>query len=142
VGIRGKLGLASRFDMRYSNPLDIHAAALRHAGLKFVVPHFGAGYFRETLMLASLCANVYLDTSSSNGWMRFEGLDLRTVFARTLSVAGPGRLLFGTDSSFFPRGWVARIAQEQGEALHALGLPAADAARIFAGNFRELLDID
>jgi predicted TIM-barrel fold metal-dependent hydrolase len=66
VGIRKKLGLLSPFDMRFSNPLDLHAPALRHPKLKFVIPHFGAGYLREALMLADLCPNVYLDTSSSN----------------------------------------------------------------------------
>ena len=45
--------------------------------VNIVVPHFGAGYFREALMLCDLCPNVYLDTSSSNSWMRYEGLDLR-----------------------------------------------------------------
>ena len=53
-------------------------------------------------MLADLCPNVYLDTSSTNSWMRYEALDLKTVFRRALAVAGPERLLFGTDSSFFP----------------------------------------
>src|ERR1017187_5835555 len=70
VGIRKKLGLDSPFEMRFSNPLELHGPALRYPGLKFVVPHFGAGYLREALMLADLCPNVYLDTSSSNCWMR------------------------------------------------------------------------
>ena len=108
VGIRKKLGLPSPFDMRFSNPLDLHAIALRYPRTPFLVPHFGAGYLREALMLADLCPNVYLDTSSSNSWMRYEGLDLKTVFRRALDVVGPGRLLFGTDSSFFPRGWNSR----------------------------------
>ena len=42
-------------------------------GRRSSLPHFGAGYFREALMLADLCPNVYLDTSSSNSWMRYEG---------------------------------------------------------------------
>src|SRR5215472_663111 len=50
VGVRRKLGLPSRFDMRYSNPLDLHGVALAHPKLKFIVPHFGAGMFREALM--------------------------------------------------------------------------------------------
>ena len=33
VGIRKKLGLASPFDMRYSNPLDLHGVALRYPRL-------------------------------------------------------------------------------------------------------------
>src|SRR5581483_83992 len=78
VGVRKKLGIPSRFDMRFSNPIDIHAIALDFPAVPFVVPHFGAGYFREALMLCDLCPNVYLDTSSSNSWMRYqpEELDL------------------------------------------------------------------
>jgi hypothetical protein len=122
VGVRRKLGLPSPFDMRYSNPLDLHAIALRFPNLPFIVPHFGAGLFREALMLADLCANVYLDTSSSNSWMRYEYLDLKTVFSRALAVAGPGRLLFGTDSSFFPRGWNRGVFDEQARVFAALDL--------------------
>ncbi len=72
VGVRAKLGLPSPFDMSFSNPLDLHAVALEFPKLNFVVPHFGAGYFREALMLCDLCPNVYLDTSSSNSWLRYQ----------------------------------------------------------------------
>lgn len=80
--MRGKLGLPSPFDMRFSNPIDLHAVALAFPELPFIIPHFGADYFRESLMLCDLCPNVYLDTSSTNGWMRFqpEGVDLKQVF--------------------------------------------------------------
>jgi predicted TIM-barrel fold metal-dependent hydrolase len=139
VGVRKKLGLPSPFDMRYSNPLDLHAVALRHPSVRFIVPHFGAGYFREALMLADLCPNVYLDTSSSNSWMRFEGLDLATVLRRALSVVGPKRLLFGSDSSFFPRGWNHEIFDVQSRALHEMGIGAADARLILGGNLRRVL---
>jgi uncharacterized protein len=138
VGVRKRLGLPSPFDMRYSNPIDLHGVALRHPGVRFVVPHFGAGYFREALMLADLCPNVYLDTSSSNGWMKYEGLELETVFRRALAVCGAGRLLFGTDSSFFPRGWVSGVYTAQAEALGKIGTGAAEAAAIFGGNLISL----
>jgi hypothetical protein len=138
VGARKKLGLPSPFDMRFSNPIDLHAVALRYPELTFIVPHFGAGYFREALMLADQCPNVYLDTSSSNNWMRYEGLDLKTVFARALDVAGAGRLLFGTDSSFFPRGWNAGVFEAQARALLELGIGAQDARSIFGGNLERL----
>jgi uncharacterized protein len=120
IGVRKKLGLPSPFDMRFSNPLDLHAVALRYPKTPFILPHFGAGFFREALMLADLCSNVYLDTSSSNSWMRYEELDLTTVFRRALAIAGPGRILFGTDSSFFPRGWHAAIFQQQVKVLQDL----------------------
>jgi len=140
VGIRKKLGLPSLFDMRFSNPIDLHAIALRYPQVRFVVPHFGAGYFREALMLCDLCPNVYLDTSSSNSWMRYQesGTDLRTVFRRALDVVGPQRLLFGTDSSFFPRGWNAQIFEAQSNALYELGIDQDAARLIFHDNLDNL----
>jgi predicted TIM-barrel fold metal-dependent hydrolase len=141
VGIRGKLGLESRFDMRFSNPIDLHAIALQFPAVPIIVPHFGAGYFREALMLADLCPNVYLDTSSSNGWMRYQEshLDLRQVFRRALDVAGPGRLLFGTDSSLFPWGWKHQIFDDQAKALYELGVSHADAKFIFGENLLRIM---
>lgn len=141
VGVRKKLGLASPFDMRYSNPIDLHPVALRHPKLTFVVPHFGAGYFREALMLCELCSNVCLDTSSSNSWIRLQDseIDLRFVFRRALDVVGPGRLLFGSDSSFFPRGWHAGVFSSQVRILADLGVGAEDARAIFGGNLEKLL---
>jgi hypothetical protein len=138
VGIRKKLGLHSPFDMRYSNPLELHPTALRYPGLKFILPHFGAGYLREALMLADLCPNIYLDTSSSNSWMRYEGLDLKTVFRRALDVMGAARLLFGTDSSYFPRGWNYEIFEAQTRALLDLGISTADARLILEENLPRL----
>jgi predicted TIM-barrel fold metal-dependent hydrolase len=111
LGFRAKLGLGSPFDMKYSNPVDLQAVALSFPELPFVIPHFGAGYFREALMLADTCPNIYFDTSSSNRWMRFNAyqMDLAHVFGTALEVVGPKRILFGTDSSWFPRGWVREV---------------------------------
>jgi uncharacterized protein len=134
VGVRKKLGLESHFDMRFSNPIDLHGVALRYPTVPIVVPHFGAGYFREALMLADLCPNVYLDTSSSNQWMRYERLELREVFRRALEVVGPRRLLFGTDSSFFPRGWNASVFEDQARVLYELNVSEEHARFIFSEN--------
>jgi predicted TIM-barrel fold metal-dependent hydrolase len=141
VGFRKRLGLASPFDMRYSNPIDLHPLALLHPELDFVVPHFGAGYLREALMLCDLCPNVWLDTSSSNSWMRYHSppLDLKSVFSRALDVAGARRLLFGTDSSFFPRGWQEPVFSAQAQVLAGLGLGKDEAQAILGGNFDRLL---
>lgn len=141
VGVRAKLGLESRFDMRFSNPIDLHAVALRYPKVPVVVPHFGAGYFREALMLADLCPNVYLDTSSSNRWIRYQEatLNLRQVFRRTLDVVGPQRLLFGTDSSFFPRGWNRQIFEDQARALYELDVSKAEAGAIFGENLLRII---
>ena len=141
VGVRRKLGLPSLFDMRYSSPIDVHGVAMRFPQLPFVIPHFGAGYFREALMVCDLCPNVYLDTSSSNSWMKYleSGTDLRRIFHRALEVLGSQRLLFGSDSSFFPRGWHSVVFQHQAELLLDLGLDAAAARAIFGENLQRLL---
>lgn len=142
VGIRKKLGLKSPFDMRRSNPLDIYKLAAEFPSAKFIVPHFGAGMFRETMMLADLCPNVLIDTSSSNKWMNYETspVDLPTVFKLALAVVGHERLLFGTDSSFFPRGWHEAIFYAQVNALVEIGASEEQAQAIFGGNLRSLFN--
>ena len=141
VGFRKKLGLACPFDMRYSNPVDLHEMAMNFPRLPFVVPHFGAGYFREALMLADLCPNVYFDISTSNSWMRTNPtpLTLTDVYRRALQVVGPERLLFGTDSSWFPRGWVSGVFDSHVVALSEVGVDADSARAIFGGNLKRLL---
>lgn len=142
VGVRKRLGLASPFEVRFGNPLDLHAVAVRFPSVPIIVPHFGAGMLREALMLAELCPNVYLDTSSSNSWTKFTpGLTLEDVFKAALAVAGPDRLLFGTDSSFFPRGWHKQVYDVQRSALHAIGASEDVQARIFGGNFQRLFPV-
>ncbi len=144
VGVRKKLGLPSPFDMRRSNPLEIYRLAAEFPKTNFIVPHFGAGMFRETMMLAELCPNVYVDTSSTNKWMKYEAalVDLALVFKRSLDVVGSERLLFGTDSSFFPRGWIASVFDAQINALAAAGASEEQARAIFGGNIRRLLNLN
>jgi predicted TIM-barrel fold metal-dependent hydrolase len=142
IGARKKLGLSSAFDIRLGDPLAVAAVALRYPSVPVIVPHFGAGFFREALMAVTMAPNVVLDTSSSNGWIAlYSGLTLKDVFARTIDVAGPSRLLFGTDSSFFPRGWQHGVYATQRAILDELGMGATDQAAIFGGNLRRLMGI-
>ena len=139
VGVRQKLGLPSHFDLRLGNPLAVGRLAQAYPHTPFLIPHFGAGLLREALMAADSSPNIYLDTSSSNKWMRYEpGLTLDSVFQSALSVVGASRLLFGTDSSFFPRGWQRTVYEEQRAALAGLQVSDADQALIFGGNFDRL----
>ena len=143
VGIRKKLGLPSPFDVRLGNPLDLQRAASAFPGVPIVIPHFGAGFWREALVLATLHQNVYLDTSSSNGWIRlFPNLTLEQVFRTSLDVVGSGRLLFGTDSSFFPRGWQVPVHDAQRAIVDELGLSPDESAAIFSENFSQLFPLD
>jgi len=138
VGVRKKLGLPSPFDIRYGNPLDLHASALSFPQVPIIIPHFGAGLLREALMVADLCPNIVLDTSSSNRWISYVGLSLAAVFRQALAVVGPERLLFGSDSSFFPRGWVANVHEQQSAALDEINASTDAREKIFGGNFDRL----
>ena len=139
VGIRKKLGLPSLFDMRVGDPLALAATAARFPDVPVIVPHFGAGFFREALMAADQCPNIHLDSSSSNGWMKFHpGLTLDGVFRQAVAVAGASRVVFGTDSSFFPRGWQQPVYAAQEAAARDAGVSDDDRAQIFGGNFERL----
>ena len=139
VGVRDKLGLPSRFDFALGDPIALSRVAAAFPDVPFIVPHFGAGRFADVLAAAGACPNVHLDTSSSNSWIRdVPGLDLARVFASALAAAGATRLLFGTDSSNFPRGWQRGIYADQRAALDRLRVNDEDKALIFGGNFERL----
>ena len=139
IGVRKKLGLQSLFNLRLGDPLVLAVVASRFPKVPVIVPHFGGGFFREALMAADQCPNIHLDTSSSNAWMKYHpGLTLEAAFRQALEVVGADRLLFGTDSSFFPRGWQQQIFDSQRRALEGLGVEAEAQERIFSGNFERL----
>jgi NADPH:quinone reductase-like Zn-dependent oxidoreductase len=120
-------------------PVEVSRLALAFPSVPFIIPHFGAGLFREALMAADLCPNIYFDTSSTNRWIRYTpGLTLAEAFRTAISIAGASRLLFGTDSSFFPRGWQRPIYEEQKAIVVNAHIGPADAGLIFGGNFDRL----
>ena len=59
----------------------------------------------------------------------------------TLGVIGPSRVLFGTDSSFYPRGWQKPIYDAQVAALDRLGASEEIKAQVFGGNFDRLFPL-
>jgi predicted TIM-barrel fold metal-dependent hydrolase len=139
VGVRKRLGLASPFNLRLGDPLALANVAARFPKVPVIIPHFGAGFLREALMAADQCPNIHLDTSSTNSWVKYyPGLTLEDVFRQALAIVGPDRLIFGSDSSFFPRGWQRQIFELQKQTLDRLGVPEDAQERIFSGNFERL----
>ena len=131
-------------NLRNMNPLTLWEVAKMFPKLKFVIPHFGSGYLRELLQLCWSCPNISIDTSGSNQWMMwmpFE-LDLKTLFKKMLDTVGPEKILFGTDSSYFPRGFCEIYLQEQLQACHALGLKKENIEKIFYWNAAKMLHIN
>ncbi|RMF89928.1 MAG: amidohydrolase [Nitrospinota bacterium] len=142
--IGAHLKLPSQADARYSNPMDLQKAARDFPTVPFIIPHFGAGYFGETLLAAAHCPNIFIDTSSANGWIRYlpYPLDLQGVFARTLQAVGPERIIFGTDSSWFPRGFRADVLETQLQILAALQVPREAVELIMGGNMARILRLE
>jgi len=142
VKLRDALGLPRVYDSRFANPLDLQTVANRFPQIKFIIPHFGCGFFRETLMLGLQCENVYVDTSSSNNWMITQPhpLALAEVFQKTRAVFGIERIFFGTDSGVFPRGWRKDILEGQKQAMAAAGFSPAEVEMVLGGNAVRLLN--
>ena len=143
VPLRDRLGFPRTADVTLADPLFVVPAADAHPDARFVIPHFGAGYFRECLMAGAQSANVFIDTSSSNAWVRTqpEGVDLHAVFDRTLAALGSERVLFGTDSGTWPRGWRQDRFAEQQAILDTLGATDDDHRAVFGGNASRLLGL-
>ena len=143
VGLRDRFGLPREYDIAVANPLNLVPAADRFPNANLVVPHFGGGFFREALMAGTQCGNIYVDTSSSNSWMRTNPgrVTFVEVLERALAVFGADRILFGTDSSVFPRGWRNDLLTLQRESLGAIGGTPEHMRKVFGGNARRLLKL-
>jgi predicted TIM-barrel fold metal-dependent hydrolase len=139
IEARARIGLPSLLDLRCGDPLALAATAARFPHVPVIIPHFGGGFFREALMAADACPSIHFDTSSSNGWIKYlPDLTLTEVFRRAIAVAGANRILFGSDSSFFPRGWRKVIHGAQRAILEEIGAEEPCCERIFSGNFERL----
>ncbi len=114
--------IGTEANLRFGNPLDIQKPAHDFPDLNFMIAHFGAGFFREVLMLMYQTENVYMDSSGSNSWMKFLPYDLTItkIFEKAMKAGGSKRIVFGTDSSFFPRGFRYNILEEQYNAVRSI----------------------
>jgi hypothetical protein len=67
-------------------------------------------------------------------------LTVADLFERTIDAVGSERLLFGTDSSFFPRGYRTNILNDHLAICDRLGLSPEQIDGVFGGNIRRILD--
>ncbi|TRO48816.1 amidohydrolase [Candidatus Bathyarchaeota archaeon] len=131
------------YDLRNLNPLTLWKVCSDFPTLNFVIPHFGACYWRELLQLCWQCPSVHVDTSGSNQWMRWMPYDLtmKDLFRKAMETIGPDRLIFATDSSYFPRGFSVEYLREQLRVCHDMGLEEESIEKIFYGNAARLLKL-
>jgi len=136
--------IGGQADLRNGNPIDIQVPSRDYPELNFVIAHFGAGWFREALLMQYQTDNVYMDSSGSNSWMKYlpYDLDLKMIFRKAIQAGGSYKILFGTDSTFFPRGWRFNVLEAQVKACRELVsdgvIKDEDVSNIFHENIKRL----
>jgi predicted TIM-barrel fold metal-dependent hydrolase len=142
-GVLGGGGGPAR-DLHNMNPLSLWPVASDYPEIDFIIPHFGACYIRELLELCWNAPNVSVDTSGSNQWMRWMPyqLTIKDLFRKCVETIGADRIIFGTDSSYFPRGFSEPYLREQVKACYEIGLTSTQIEKIFYKNATRLLKID
>jgi hypothetical protein len=127
--------------MDKSRPAQLIRVARARPNVTFIVPHFGSGWFEELLELGSACKNVCTDTAGSNAWIleHHPPLALSEVFAQTREAMGVERILFGSDSGTFPRGYRADVMRMQETAMRAAGFDDDDREAVLGGNLARIL---
>jgi predicted TIM-barrel fold metal-dependent hydrolase len=135
------ISIGAGVNLRYGNPLDLQPVARDFPNVQFGIAHLGAGMFRETLLLFYQQDNIYVDTSGSNIWMRYIPYpsDLNGVMKRALEAGGPERIVFGTDSSMFPRGFRYDILDKQLRIFKDLKVSDENLRKIFLENILSLM---
>lgn len=126
------------------SPLSLFEVARSFPEIPFVIPHFGAGYWQDLLALCWSLPNIYVDSSGSNQWVRWMPypLTLEDLFRKAHETIGPERMIFGSDSSGFPRGFAVRYLEDQLRACYSLNFKEEDIRMIFGGNAAGLLKLD
>ena len=69
-------------------------------------------------------------------------LSLKDLFARALDTVGSKRIIFGTDSSWFPRGWTKKYFDLQTQVCTELGVSQEEMNAIFYHNAVTLLGLE
>ena len=135
-------GMQSYVNDDFSNPKDLIPVAKKYPAIRFVIPHFGGSRFEETLEVGKECPNVYVDTAGSNSWMADHPSkpDLRAVFQKMLAAFGAARVLFGSASGMFPRGYRYDIVDNQTKLVQEMRIPLGEAKKIFYENAASLVD--
>jgi len=139
--------IGGQADLRNGNPIDIQVPSRDYPELNFIIAHFGAGWFREVLLMQYQADNVYMDSSGSNSWMKYlpYDLDLKMIFKKAIQAGGSNKILFGTDSTFFPRGWRFNVLESQVAACRELLadgiIKEEDISNIFHENIKRLASL-
>lgn len=141
ITIHSGVTIGPTADLFTGNPVHISRVLSAFPELRVLMAHFGAGYFREVLMLKYKRENLYVETSGTNNWIPFQDNfhTLKDVFKKSIDIFTPDRIVFGTDTRIFPDGYRTGILNEQQKILDELNVSSQDKEKIMYGNMAKLL---
>lgn len=84
---------------KYSHPKYLDTVAADFPNLKLVVAHIGHGWWRETLDLALMKPNIYIDFSGWQFQYLIDPLYVKRVIRTAIDTLGVWRVMFGSDGS-------------------------------------------
>jgi len=130
-------------DLRFGNPVMLSRVVRDFPNVNFVIAHFGAGYFREVLMMRYKQENLLVDSSGTNNWMVNQAypLTLKDVFKKSIEVFGSKGIIYGSDTRIFPDGYREHILREQMGVLDELKLKEEEKEDIMYNNAKRIFSI-
>lgn len=125
ITIHFGITIGGKSDLYHGNPVMLSKILREYPGINFTIAHFGAGFFRELLMLKYKQDNLFVDTSGTNNWIDYQDnpFTLKDVFKKTIKVFGTKNIIFGSDTRIFPDGYRESILKEQIGILNELVRP-------------------
>ncbi len=110
-------------------PGDVYAVVGAHPGTRWILAHWGGGLFAYHLLrkeVDEVLRNVWYDTAAG------PFLYKPAAYRHLIDIAGPGRLLFGSD---YPLLGLARYRSD----MEGAGLTPAEIEAVLGGNALDLL---
>lgn len=135
--------IGGKSDLFHGNPVMLSRVLREYPDINFTVAHFGAGFFRELLMLKYKQDNLFVDTSGTNNWIEYQDnpFALKDVFKKTIKVFTSKNIIFGSDTRIFPYGYRENIMNQQLSILRKLGLKQESINDIMYNNARRIFRI-
>lgn len=135
--------IGGKSDLFHGNPVMLSRVLRDFPRINFTIAHFGAGYFRELLMLKYKQDNLFVDTSGTNNWIEYQDnpFTLKDVFKKTIKVFTPQNIIFGSDTRIFPDGYREEILKQQMGILDELGLKKEDKEDIMHNNAKRVFNL-
>lgn len=83
---------------KHCNPLYLDDVVRDFPNLSIIIPHLGAGFFKEAFMLARTSKKIYFDTSDADLMLNYPfDMTFTQISKKALEYVGPDRIMFGSE---------------------------------------------